>query len=191
MKVVGINSSPHKDGNTSLLINAVFQELEKQGIETEQIHIGGTAVRGCTGCWKCGKQRNMRCVFDEDIINDCIAKLTAADGFILGSPCYFTDVTAEMKAFIDRVGMVSLTNGGILKHKASGCVVAVRRGGAIHAFDTMNHFLHYMQTFMVGASYWNMAYGLKIGDVNKDEEGLQNMKTLGENMACLLKKLKA
>jgi multimeric flavodoxin WrbA len=190
MKVVGINSSPREDGNTSLLIKTVFEELEKQGIETEQVHIGGTAVRGCTGCGICGKLRNMRCVFDDDIINDCIAKMAAADGIILGSPCFFTDVTAEMKALIDRAGMVSLTNGGILKHKASGSVVAVRRGGATHAFDTMNHFLHYMQTFMVGASYWNMAYGLKVGDVNNDQEGLQNMKILGENMAYLLKKLK-
>ncbi len=191
MKVVGINSSPRRDGNTSMLINTVFQELEKEGIETEQIRIGGTVVRGCTGCGTCAKQRNRRCVFDEDIINDCIAEISAADGIILGSPCYFTDVTAEMKAFIDRVGMVSLNNGGILKHKAGGCLVAVRRGGATHAFDTMNHFLHYMQTFMVVASYWNMAYGLKIGDVNNDQEGLRNMKTLGENMAFLLKKLRA
>ncbi|MDD4346929.1 MAG: flavodoxin family protein [Desulfitobacteriaceae bacterium] len=191
MKVVGINSSPRKDGNTSLLIRAVFEKLEKQGIETEQVHIGGTAVRGCTGCGICGKQRNMRCVFDDDIINDCIAKMAAADGIILGSPCYFADVTAEMKALIDRAGMVALTNGGFLKHKAGCCVVAARRGGAIHAFDTMNHFLHYIQTFMVGTSYWNMAYGLKIGDVTKDQEGLQNMKALGENMAYLLKKLKA
>lgn len=191
MKVIGINGSPHQKGNTSLLMTAVFQELEKERIETELIHIALKPVRGCTGCMKCAKNRNQRCVFDDDVINECIGKMTAADGVILGSPTYFTDVTAEMKALIDRAGMVSITNGGIFKHKVGGSVVAVRRGGATHAFDTMNHFLHYMQMFLVGASYWNMGFGFRAGEVHEDKEGMENMKTLGENMAFLLKKLKS
>ena len=191
MKVIGINGSPRKNGNTSILIKAVFHELKKEGIETELINIALKPLRGCKGCYKCLKNQNKRCVFDDDIVNECIEKMIAADGMILGSPTYFTDVTAEMKAWIDRVGMVSITNGSILKHKAGGSVVAVRRGGAIHAFDTMNHFMHYMQMYLVGASYWNMAYGFEIGEVNHDKEGMENMKTLGENMAYLLKKIRS
>jgi multimeric flavodoxin WrbA len=191
MKVLGVNGSPNKDGNTSLLIKAVFQELKKEGIETELINIALKPVRGCKACLKCLKNKNKRCVFDDDIINECIGKMAAADGIILGSPTYFTDVTAEMKALIDRAGMVSLTNGGMFKHKVGGCVVAVRRAGAVHTFDTMNHFLHYMQMFLVGASYWNMGFGFAAGEVNDDKEGMENMKTLGENMAYLLKKIKS
>jgi len=189
MKVVGINGSPHKNGNTALLVQAVFGELEKKGIETEIVNIALKPVRGCAGCMKCYKNQNRRCAFDDDVINEAIRKMAEADGFILGSPTYFTDVTAEMKALLDRAGMVSLANGGIFKYKAGGCVVAVRRGGAIHAFDTMNHFLHYMQMFLVGASYWNMGYGFGAGEVQEDKEGMANMKTLGRNMAHLLEKL--
>lgn len=189
MKVVGVNGSPRKGGNTASLIDAVFQELRKEGIETEMVNIAQKPVRGCTACLTCAREQNRRCVINDDIINECIETMLAADGIILGSPTYFTDVTAEMKALIDRAGMVSITNGGIFNHKVGGAVTAVRRGGAIHAFDTMNHFLHYMQMFLVGASYWNMAYGFKAGDVHDDREGMANMKSLGENMAWLLKKI--
>ena len=190
MKVIGINGSPRKDGNTALLIDAVFQELHKEGIETEMVNIAQKPVRGCTACMTCAKKQNKRCVIDGDIINECIERMLAADGIILGSPTYFTDVTAEMKALIDRSGMVSITNGGIFKHKVGGAVTAVRRGGATHAFDTMNHFLHYMQMFLVGASYWNMVYGFGKGQVADDKEGMANMQSLGENMAWLLKKIR-
>jgi len=189
MKVLGVNGSPNKDGNTSLLIKAVFQELKKEGIETELINIALKPVRGCKACLKCLKNKNKRCVFDDDIINECIGKMAAADGIILGSPTYFTDVTAEMKALIDRAGMVSLTNGGMFKHKVGGCVVAVRRAGAVHTFDTMNHFFTISEMIVVGSSYWNFAFGREVGDVNQDEEGLQTMKVLGENMAWLFKKV--
>ena len=189
MKVVGINGSPRKDGNTSFLIKTVFDELEKRGIETELIHIAGAPVSGCRACRMCFKNKNKRCVIDNDIVNECIEKMAAADGILLGSPTYFTDVTAEMKALIDRAGMVARANGELFKYKVGGVVIAVRRGGATHAFDTINHFLHYSQMFLVGANYWNMAYGFEIGDVKTDQEGMLNMKVLGENMAYLLKKL--
>lgn len=189
MKVVAINGSARKDGNTALLINTVFEELNKNGIETELIQLGGTLVRGCTGCGACRKMKNKKCIMNDDPINECIEKMSEADGIILGSPVYFADVSTEMKALIDRAGMVSGANGGLFKHKAAGCVIAVRRGGAIHAFDTINHFLHYMQTYLVGASYWNMVYGLEPGDVSNDEEGMENMRVLGENMAWILRKI--
>lgn len=189
MKVVGINGSSRVDGNTTILIRTVFGELQKQGIETELIQLGGKPVRDCMACRSCSKNKDSRCVITDDPINECIAKMVEADGIILGSPVYFTDVSAEMKALIDRAGYVSMANGGLLKHKVGAAVTAVRRGGATHAFDTMNHFLHISQMFLVGASYWNMGFGREIGEVENDEEGIRNMRVLGENMAFLLKKL--
>ena len=191
MKVLGINGSARRDGNTAILIRAVFAELEKAGIETELIQLGGKPLRGCTACYICSKRKDRHCAVTGDALNEIIDKMLEADGILLGSPTYFTDVTAEMKALIDRVGMVAVSNGAMLKHKVAGAVVAVRRGGATHAFDTMNHFLHYGQMFLVGASYWNMGFGRNIGEVEDDEEGMRNMRILGENMALLLQKLHA
>lgn len=191
MKVFGINGSPRRHGNTSIIIEEVFKELEKNGIETELIQLGGLPIRGCMSCMKCFENRNGKCVIEKDGFNDILDKMAKADGILLGSPVYAADVTSEMKAFIDRASLVIKANGQtMLKHKAAGAVTAVRRGGAIHAFDTMNHFLHYAQTFLVGATYWNMVYGKEIGDVKGDEEGMKNMKVLGENMAWLLNRIK-
>lgn len=190
MKVLGINGSARKDGNTAIIIKKVFGILEKAGIETELIQLAGKPVQGCIACYSCFKNKDKKCAVDNDVINQCIEKMQAADGIILGSPTYFTDVTAGMKALIDRAGFVSTANGYLFKHKVGAAVVAVRRGGAIHAFDTMNHFFHYNQMFLVGSTYWNMVYGMEIGEVEKDAEGIANMENLGENMALLLNKLK-
>ena len=190
IKVVGINGSPHRDGNTALIIKKVFAELESKGIATEMLHLADLKLQGCTACYSCFQKMDERCAID-DGINDFIAKMIEADGIILGSPTYFADITPALKAFIDRAGMVSVANGGIFKYKAGAAVVAVRRGGAIHAFDTINHFLHIGQMFLVGASYWNMVYGLEPGDAAKDDEGIENMKSLGQNMAWLLNKIKS
>ena len=191
MKVIGINGSQHPNGNTSIIIKEVFKELEKNEIETELVQLGGSAIRGCLACGMCFKNKDGLCVMHADLINDVLQKAVQADGIILGSPVYFADVTPEMKAFIERAGMVSSANGNLLKHKVASSVAAVRRGGAMHAFDTMNHFLHYTQTYLVGASYWNMVYGKDIGDVEQDDEGMANMRVVGENMAWLLKKINA
>lgn len=189
MKVIGINGSPRSEGNTSIIIGEIFKELEKHGIETELVQLGGSAIRGCTACGACFKSKNGLCAMQGDVINDIIQKAADADGIILGSPVYFADVTPEMKAFIERAGMVASANGNLFKHKPGAAVMAVRRGGAVQAFDTMNHFLHYMQMYLVGASYWNMVYGKEIGEVEKDNEGMENMRVIGENMAWLLKKI--
>ncbi len=190
MKVVGINGSPRKEGNTSIIIKAVFKELEKHGIETELIQLGGLPVRGCMACMRCYENKNGKCVIQNDGINDIIKKMVDADGIILGSPVYCSDVTPEMKALLDRGALISHANGGaLLKHKVTGAVAAVRRSGGLHAFDTMNHFLHITESILVGASYWNMVHGLEPGDVIRDEEGMKNMQVLGENMAWLLNKL--
>lgn len=189
MKVIGINGSPRKEGNTALIIREVFGELEKNGIETELVQLSGSRVQGCIACYACMKNRDKQCAVKNDPMNEFIAKMLEADGIILGSPTYFADVTAEMKALIDRAGLVARANDYMLKRKVGAAVMAVRRGGAIHAFDTMNHFLHYNQMMLVGASYWNMVYGREMGEAAKDDEGMQNMRNLGENMAWLLAKI--
>ena len=126
----------------------------------------------------------------KDPVNAIIKKMVEADGIILGSPTYFTDVTSELKALIDRAGFVALNNNGLFRHKVGAGVVAVRRGGATHVLDTINHLFQISQMFIVGSTYWNMAYGLKPGEVSEDREGMANMKDIGESMAFLLNKLK-
>ena len=189
MKVLGINGSPRKSGNTDFIIKVVFEILEKAGIETEIVQIGGKIEKGCNGCRVCFKTKNDRCIIDDDGLNELIPKLKACDGILLGSPTYFSDVTPEMKAFMGRAGFVSNANGGYLIHKAGAAITAVRRGGAQHTLDTMNHWLHYQQTYMIGSSYWNMVICREIGEAAKDEEGMKTMRTLGQNMVYLLERL--
>lgn len=189
MKVIAINGSARKDGNTSIIINAIFSELKKSGIETELIDLSKERINGCTGCGSCFRNKDNKCVFKNDIVNECIEKMIEADGIILGSPVYFADVTANMKALLERIGMVSNANGSLFKHKAGAAVVAVRRGAATRAFDTMNYFLHCMQMYLVGGTYWNMVYGKEVGEVLNDAEGMENMESIGGNMAWLLNKI--
>ena len=189
MKVVAFNGSPRRGGNTEQLIKEVFKPINDAGIETEFVQLGGQKVRGCIACMQCWENKDNRCAVKDDVINDCIERALSADGIIFGSPTYFTDVTAELKALIDRLGFVSYANGGLLIRKAGAAVVAVRRGGAIHAFDSINHLFQMSQMMVVGSTYWNFGIGLDKGDVMKDDEGLKNMKNLGENMAWLLQKI--
>jgi multimeric flavodoxin WrbA len=189
MKVVAFNGSPRKDGNTVTLIKHVLDELEKERIETEIVQIGGKSIHGCTACGKCVENKDRKCIIDKDIVNDCIEKMLEADGIILGSPTYFADLTPELKALIDRAGFVAGANGGLLRHKVGAAVVAVRRAGSIHVFDSINHLFTISQMIIPGSSYWNIGMGLDEGNVERDEEGIQTMHTLGQNMAWLLKKL--
>jgi multimeric flavodoxin WrbA len=172
-----------------MLIQVVFEELKKEGIETELIQMAGKNIQGCLACYKCFKNKDRRCSVDKDILNDIMARMEKAEGILLGSPTYFSDVTSGMRAFIERCGFVARANDYMFKGKVGAAVVAVRRAGSIQAFTSMNLFLHYMQMFMPGSSYWNIGIGRDPGDVMKDEEGIQTMKTLGQNMAWLLKKL--
>jgi len=188
MKVVAFNGSARKDGNTAILVRRVFAELEKEGIETELVQFAGQTVRGCTACGRCFKNKDRQCAVKGDIANDCIAKMVAADGIILASPTYFADVSAEMKALIDRAGFVAKANDELFRRKVGAAVIAVRRGGEIHAFDSMNHFFLISQMVIPGSCYWNMGFGLNKGEVEQDEEGLRTMQILGQNMAWLLKK---
>jgi multimeric flavodoxin WrbA len=189
MKVVAFNGSARKDGNTAILVNVVFKELKKAGIKTELVQLAGKKIRGCIACRKCFENQDKRCALKGDVINDCIEKMLEADGIILASPTYFSDVSAEMKALIDRSGFVAKANQDMFRRKVGAGVIAVRRGGAIHAFDTLNHFFFINQMIVPGSSYWNIGIGLAPGDVHNDDEGIITMKTLGANMAWLLKKL--
>jgi multimeric flavodoxin WrbA len=191
MKVVAFNGSARKDGNTAILVRRVFAELEKEGIETELVQLAGQTIRGCTACGKCRENKNQRCVITGDIVNDCIAKMVEADGIILASPVYFADIPSEMKALIDRAGYVTRGNGDMLKRKVGAAVIAMRRAGSVHAFDSINHFFLIGQMIVPGSIYWNMGIGRGIGEVEQDEEGLKTMQTLGQTMAWLLKKINA
>jgi len=190
MNVVAFNGSARKDGNTAILVKTVFKELKKAGIETELVQLAGKKIRGCIACGKCYENRDQRCVIENDIANECIEKMLGADGIIMASPTYFTDVSTEMKALIDRAGYVARANDHMFRRKVGAAVVAARRAGAIHTFDTLNHFFFISQMIVPGSSYWNIGMGLAPGDVKKDKEGLATMKTLGSNMAWLMKKLK-
>ena len=188
MKVIAFNGSPHKDGNTATLLATVLRELESQGIETELVHLKGP-LSGCKACFKCREKKNGRCVQDKDMINQCIEKMAAADGIIIGSPTYFADLTPETKALIDRAGFVAMANGYMFKRKVGAAVVAVRRAGAIHVFDSINHLFLISQMIIAGSSYWNIGMGRGEKEVEQDEEGLATMRTLGQNMGWLLKKI--
>lgn len=189
MKVIGINGSARKDGNTAILINHVLAELQAENIQTELFQLAGKKIRGCIVCDKCRENKDRRCAIKDDVVNECIARMIEADGMILGSPTYFADVTSEMKALIDRTGRVARANGDIFKRKIGAAVVVARRAGMIHTFDTINHFFLISQMIIPGSNYWNLGLGREKGDVNKDKEAIQIMEVLGRNMAWLLKKL--
>lgn len=192
MKVVAFNGSARRDGNTALLVRTAFAALEKAGIATELVQFSGETIRGCTACYRCFASKDRRCAVSSDsgdIVNSCIEKIVAADGIIIASPTYFADISAETKAFIDRAGMVARANGNCYRRKVGAAVVAVRRGGAIHAFDSINHFFLISEMIIPGSSYWNIGIGRNIGEVAQDEEGVKTMADLGENMAWLLQKV--
>jgi multimeric flavodoxin WrbA len=189
MRVIAFNGSARKDGNTAILINHVFRELENEGIDTQLIQLSGSRIHGCIACMQCYENKDRHCSVKDDIANDCIEKMLEADGIILGSPTYFANVSTEMKALIDRAGMVSRANNDMLARKVGAAVVAVRRAGAIHVFNSINHFFFIGQMIVPGSSYWNLGMGRQKGEVEKDDEGVQTMKNLGRNMAWLLKKI--
>lgn len=190
MKAVAFCGSARKNGNTALLLNTVLEPLAAIGVETELVELAGSRILGCRACMGCFEKKNQRCVFDDDAVNECIEKMVEADVILLGSPTYFANVSTEMKALIDRSGFVGRANENMFKRKLGAGVVAVRRAGAIHAYDALNHFFLIGEMIVVGSSYWNIGIGREKGEVAEDEEGLSTMKNLGENIGWLLKKLK-
>lgn len=187
MKVLAINSSARKDGNTAMLLGRVLEALRKEGIETELIQLAGQVIEPCKACWACGGQGN--CVHRRDQFREIFDKMKEADGILLGSPVYSANISANMQALLERAAVVGDMNPGLFTHKVGAAVVAARRGGALTAVDAMNHFFLNHEMVVVGSTYWNMAYGQLPGEVEKDAEGLTNMENLGKNMAWLLKTL--
>ena len=188
MKVVAFNGSARKDGNTAILIRRVLQTLKAEGIKTELIQLAGQQIRGCNACRTCYSTKNKRCIIEDDNVNAYIQKMIKADGIILGSPAYFSMITPELKALIDRAFYVARANSDMFKRKVGAAVVAVRRAGGIPTFDAINHFFLISQMIVPGSSYWNIGIGNKKGEVENDQEGMETMETLGKNMAWLLKK---
>ena len=191
MKVVAINGSARKGGNTAILLGHVLGELANEGIETELVELAGADIHGCLACRKCSTRKDRHCSQTDDMGNVCIDKMAAADGILLGSPTYVADISPEIKTLIDRACLVAGANGGMFRRKVGAAVVAVRRAGAIHAFDSLNHFFLINEMIIPGSLYWNIGIGREPGDVEKDEEGIQTMKTLGRNMAWVMKKVGA
>jgi multimeric flavodoxin WrbA len=190
VKVVAFNGSARKDGNTAILIRRVLQVLEAKGIETELIQLAGEQIRGCNACRTCYSTKNKRCIIEDDNVNAYIQKMIEADGIILGSPVYFSMMSPELKALMDRAFYVARANSDMFKRKVGAAVVAVRRAGGIPTFDAINHFFLISQMIVPGSSYWNVGFGRKKGDVQNDEEGMKTMDDLGKNMAWLIKKTK-
>lgn len=186
MKVLAVNGSARKDGNTAILINTIFEELNKAGIETEMVQLSGKMIEPCKACWACGGRKN--CVHQKDLFQETFEKMIQADGIILGSPVYMANISANMQAFLERASVVTDMNRNekLFRHKVGAAVTAARRGGALTTLDAMYHFFMLQDMFVVGSSYWAMAYGQMPGDVRKDEEGLDTMRNLGQNMAYLM-----
>ncbi len=189
MKVVAFNGSGRKDGNTYLLLKIVLEELQAEGIETELVQMAErNPIQGCVACYKCMERKNMKCAMETDPFNEYFDKISKANGLLLGSPVYFSDITAGMKALIERCGFVGRANGGVLKRKVGAGVIAVRRAGSNHSLASLNYLFLISEMIIPGSSYWNMGLGRNPGDVMNDAEGVGTMKTLGKNMAWLLQR---
>jgi multimeric flavodoxin WrbA len=191
MKVLAVNGSPHKEGNTYLAIRAAADVLEQQGIACEIVHMGGKAIHGCIGCGLCAKNKNERCGAFDDGVNELVQQMKAADAVILGSPVYYAGVAGTMKALCDRAFYVGGANGGLYRYKPGAALVALRRGGGVAAFDQLNHYFTISEMPVVSSSYWNAIHGAKAGEALEDGEGMYTARTMGAKMAWILKLMEA
>lgn len=190
MKVVAFNGSPKQEGNTYHAIKIVLDELEKEGIETEIVHVGNKTIKGCCACGYCYKNKTEKCLIKDDEVNEWIQKMKESDGIILGSPVYYSSIAGTMKSFLDRAFLVTSVNNGMLRHKVGASVVAVRRSGGLTTFDQLNNYIGYSEMVMATSNYWNIIHGNRPGEALKDEEGIQIMRVLGKNMAWIMKLVK-
>jgi len=186
MKVLAINGSPKPNGNTARMLRQVLSVCEAAGHETELYQAGGRPVRGCVACGGCGTHIG-RCAID-DWVNEAYGKMAGADALVLGSPTYFGDLTPEIKALIDRTGFVNRRDGMRFSRKIGAAVSAVRRAGAIHVLDSIQHFFLMNDMVVPGSTYWNLSFGLQPGEVEDDAEGVATLRRLGENIVWLLEK---
>jgi multimeric flavodoxin WrbA len=189
MKVVAFNGSPKKEGNTYHAIRMVADELEKQGITVEIIHVGNKTLKGCTACGECAINKDDKCIIPDDEVNEWIGKMKEADGIILGTPVHFASMGATLKTFLDRALYVLGRRPSTLRYKVGASVVAVRRSGGVSTFHEMNNYFTYFEMLMPASNYWNVIHGRLPGEVAQDAEGVQIMRILGKNMAWLMKVL--
>ncbi|MHB8108119.1 MAG: flavodoxin family protein, partial [Candidatus Cryosericum sp.] len=189
--VLALNGSARLNGNTAALLRVAMGECETAGIETELVQLAGQAVRGCTGCGACARLKNRRCIMTDDMANEIMQKIFDADGILVGTPTYYANATPEILGLMARACMVSGNNGDLLRRKVGAAVVAVRRAGAVPAFDAVNHFFFISEMIVPGSSYWNLGIGRLKDEVDQDAEGVETMRNLGRNMAWLLGMLNA
>lgn len=187
MKVLGINGSPHAEGNTFTALSIAGEIFAQESIEFEVFNVGMKAVQGCTGCGACGKNKNEECIFTKDVVNEGIQKMKEADGIIFGTPVHFSGIGGNMKSFCDRAFYVAGNNGGIFRHKVGASVTAVRRSGGVTTLDQLNHFITYSEMVLATGNYWNVIHGRKPGEAEEDIEGSQAIEVTAQNMAWLLK----
>lgn len=187
MKVIALNGSPKKDGNTGQALELVLKQLESENIETEVIQIGGKAIRGCIACNQCAKNRDEKCVLPDDGTNQAIQKLKDADGILIGSPVHYSALSSTLKDFLDRAFYVAGNNGNLFRHKVGASLAAVRRSGGLPTFNQMNNYLNYSEMIIPTSNYWNVIHGTRPGDIHQDAEGVQIMEVLGQNMAWIMK----
>lgn len=186
MKVLLVNGSPHKEGCTYTALKEVAGALEKNGVETEIMWLGVDALAGCIGCGSCA--RTGEGCFRKDVVNEFVEKAGAADGYIFGSPVHYAAASGALTSFMDRA---FYSGGKVMSGKPAAAVVSCRRGGASAAFDQINKYFTINCMPVVGSQYWNQVHGGSPEEVVKDEEGMQTMRTLGNNMAWLLKCIEA
>ena len=191
MKVVAINGSPRKGGNTEIMLNAVLEPLNQAAVETKIIQVGGKNIHGCRGCWACQKLLNRKCAFNDDIVNDILEDLFSADAIIWGTPSYYSNMTPELKALIDRAGIVASANGKLFRHKVGAAVIAERRGGGSFIQASIHEMMLMSEMIIPGSTYWNFGFGRDKGEISADAEAMANMKNLGENILMLIQKLNA
>ena len=189
MKVVAINGSPRKGGNTEIMLNAVLEPIKAAGVETKIIQVGGQNIHGCRGCWACQKLLNRKCAFNDDIVNDILEDLFSADAIIWGTPSYYSNMTPELKALIDRAGIVASANGKLFRHKVGAAVIAERRGGGSFIQASIHEMMLMSEMIIPGSTYWNFGFGRDKGEISADAEAMANMKNLGENILMLIQKL--
>lgn len=186
MKVLLINGSPNANGCTYTALCEIAKELEKENIETEIFQVGNKAVRGCIGCGGCSKTDN-KCIFDDDTVNAALEKAKNSDGFIFGSPVHYAAASGSLTSFLDRLFYA----GNCFAYKPGAAVASCRRGGASSTLDQINKYFTIANMPVVSSQYWNMVHGNTPEEVKKDLEGMQTMRTLGKNMAWLLKSIEA
>jgi len=190
MKVLGVSGSPRPGGNTDILVKVALDALADEGIQTDFLSLAGQPIKPCVGCGGCRKWDKVGCVQEDPAFEGIIERFMAADGVLIGSPVYFSSATPQTMALLHRVGYVARANdNSFLRRKAGAAIVVGRRAGHNFTFAQINYFFLISEMIVPGSTYWTVAFGREMGEVNNDQEGLDTVRRLAQNMAWLMKKL--